>query len=392
MRSNLSWGQLTGLKVGGAICLPVIMAGHALCQNYGLVSALVAIFMGNAILLIMALAMAKMSYESGMTTTDNASAFFGTLGTRCFSMALVIVKTSWIAIQLGLMALSFKTLLPETIPLSVLQVFLGALVIAVSMRGISLLSKITTLSLPLLLITLAYAIYSTRHVEPPFREIPFTLEGISLAMATAITAVIDMPTYFRHAKTKRDGVLAAALFIGVSVPLIEGIGIYLCYKHPGLTVIDTLNQSQNQLWNLWVTVFIVLAGWSTNNSNLYSAAAGLGTLVPQFPEKKRVVLIGCIGIILSLCGILQSFVFALQILGVMVSSMGCVIVTRYMLKFRGSGKINLMTWGLGAIVGLASACKIITITGVPLIDGCAVSVLATALNHLIQPIPEGEKI
>ncbi len=402
MRSNLSWRQLTGLKVGGAICLPVIMAGHALCQNFGVVSALVAVLIGNTILLFMALATARMSFESGLTTTDNAKAFFGTLGTRCFAMALITAKTCWIAIQLGLMALSLKTLLPETIPEYIVPIVLGALVIGISMQGIKLLSTLTTFSLPMLVVTMAYAVYSTSGTETVPRETSFTFEGISLAMATAISAVVDMPTYFRHAKTKLDGTIAAALFIGLSVPLIEGVGIYLCHKHPGITVIDTLNQVDSPIWNIWVTIFLVLAGWSTNNSNLYSASAGLGTLIPNVSEKIRTLLIGLIGICLSLCGILQSFTFVLQLLGVMVASMGCVILTRYILnqahRLNGTNPINLVLWGFGAIVGLLSACKIVKLTGVPLMDACVVAVLATALCHLAQSlmvrsklIPQGEE-
>jgi len=387
-RNNLTWVQLTSLKVGGAICLPVIMAGHALCQNFGLESALVAVMIGNAILLLIALTMARMSFKSGMTTTDNAREFFGPVGTRCFAAALIITKTCWIAIQLGLMALSLKVLLPTLIPESIVHIVLGALVIGVAIQGIGALSRLTTLSLPLLVLTMAYALYSTSGLEPVAQSIPFTFEGISLTMATTITAVIDMPTYFRHAKSKWDGMIAAAVFIGVGVPLIEGVGIYLCHQHPGMTVIDTLRHVDSPLWNIWVSVFLMLAGWSTNNSNLYSAVAGLGTLMPNLSDKVRTLLIGAVGIILSLCGILQSFMFVLQLLGVMVASMGCVIFTRYLLNrvytMTPTPRINLMMWMLGAVVGLSTAGKWVTITGIPLIDACSVAILTTAVSHLIQ--------
>ena len=205
---SLNWKQLTCLKAGGAICLPVIMVGQTLCSRYGLTSALAAIVIGNCILLAMATVMALMSMESRQTTTDNAHEYFGTQGTRCFAVTLLIAKCCWFAIQLDLMALSLHALMPEWFPTTAIRIGLGAMIVAVAMHGIRALSVLSSWSLPVLLATMAYALYIASDSGSSISEaMPLSYAGISVAIATAITAVIDMPTYFRHASRGPMGLL-----------------------------------------------------------------------------------------------------------------------------------------------------------------------------------------
>lgn len=384
MNEKLDWKRLASLKAGGAICLPVILAGHALCQKYGLPSALLAIGVGNAVLLAMGLVMSKMSMEAKKTTTDNALTYFGERGTYGFAGALLFAKTCWVAIQLNLMVISIQALLPEGFSRILLSIPLGLMVILVAMRGISALTLVTSLSIPLLVSTMAYALYGVYGNVPAVPLLPISLEGISVAIATAVTAVIDMPTYFRHATSKRDSALATLVFLGIAVPLIEGVGIALYYFHPGSTVLDTLRLDGSPVWNVWVTLFLVLAGWSTNNSNLYSASACLGTILPKLEEKKRTLMIGLVAITLCMLGILDYFTSVLQMIGVMTGSMGATIVVCYLMGRIASFTLNLLAWGLGVIVGIGSIFHVITITGIPLIDACAVAAGATLLTQLYK--------
>lgn len=374
--STLSWKELACLKAGGAICLPVILAGHALCQNYGLSSALIGIALGNAILLIMAFTMSQLSVQTRLTTTDNAFHYFGRYGTKGFAAALLFAKSSWVALQLNLMVISAQALLP--IPAWILSILLGGLVIMVAMRGIRALSFVTALSLPLLLATMGYALYLNIDGTPIVKSTPLSFGGISLVIATAITAVIDMPTYFRHAKTAYDSAFAVFIFLGLAVPLIEGVGVALAYLHPGVTVLDTLRASDAPLWNIWVTLFLILAGWSTNNSNLFSASACMGTLT-DLKETTRTLLIGCYAIVLSILGILDYFTTVLQLIGIMVGSMGSIMIMGYLLKAGQQHAFNLSLWAIGAIVGILSLFEIISLTGIPLIDACAVSTLGALM-------------
>ena len=291
-----------------------------------------------------------------------------------------------LAIQLNLMALSLHALIP-LLNMTLVNVGLGMLVIGVALCGIRGLTLLSSWSLPILAATMAYAFATVPEGMAVLREPLLSLDGISIVVATAITAVIDMPTYWRHAKTRLHGLIAVVLLFIVALPLIEGLGVYLSAKNPGGNILETLQHADAPLWNLWVSLFLLLAGWTTNNTNLYSAATALRTVCSAISEKKAIFFIGIIGTLLSLLHVLTFFTSILQVIGIMVGSMGSVILVSYLLRKLTAAckvhKINLAMWGVGVVVGFAGAFKWIHILGIPLLDACLAAGLATLLGHIV---------
>ena len=363
--TQLNWRQLLSIEVGGAICLPVILVGHKLFLSYGLVPSLVAVVVGNLVLFFMALVFAEMSYKNKLPTTDNAVHYFGKGGVKLFALTLLTAKCFWFAIQLDMMgevlggAMAIKALL-------------GGLIVAIALFGLKALTLFSSISMPILIGTMGYAFYGSLGKEGSHLSETMTYEGISVAIAAAITAVVDMPTYFRHSKSRRDSRIAVVIFILVALPLIEGLGIYLSYKNPGTTILETFSSAGSYLWGIWIALFLLLAGWTTNNTNLYSAANCLGTLTPQFSMRSRQVAIGGVGTALCLLDLPKHFVLILQLLGVSVVSMGVVILTSYLLN-RVSKKFNLIAWGISAGIGALSALKWIEISGIALVDAAFIA-------------------
>src|SRR5689334_4893361 len=109
--SRQDWWQLSSIQLGGIICLPVFMIGQTLSQTYGFTSAVASILLGNAILLFLGLAAAKMSHEKRKTTMENAVDFFGERGVAFFALSLSLSLLGWFAIQLNMMALGLIDLL-----------------------------------------------------------------------------------------------------------------------------------------------------------------------------------------------------------------------------------------------------------------------------------------
>ena len=90
MDKKLTWFELASLEIGGAICLPVIMVGHAVAKQYGMSSALAAILIGNGLLLILALISVHLSAISKKRTAENAVIYFGEMGGKGFASALLL--------------------------------------------------------------------------------------------------------------------------------------------------------------------------------------------------------------------------------------------------------------------------------------------------------------
>lgn len=375
---RLSWKELSSLEIGGAICLPVILVGQVIGSKYGILSALIAIIVGNFFLFCIALATVRMSVTNRLATPDNAKLYFGPIGAKAFACCLLTAKTSWYAIQLGLMVVAAEALLG---PNPWLHAVLGIGIMATAIFGLRVLSLFSTLSLPLLIGTMVYAAYIVTG-EKPVTHIfssPIRFEGISIAISAAITAVIDMPTYFMHAKSRKDGHIAAVFLFLVALPLIEGLGVYLASQNPGGNILESMQVEGVPLWNVWVALFLLLAGWTTDNMNLYSAKTCLKSLLPSLPDKAALILLGSLGALLSSLGFLEHFTQVLQFIGVLIGSMGAIVLTSYVLD-AGDDQRKIFAWAIGGIVGILALFYGSHITGVAVVDAFLAASLACSVG------------
>ncbi len=381
---TLHWKQLTAIEVGGAICLPVIMVGHKLCSTYGLPSALLGIFLGNMILFFMAYVTALMSFEHKTSTPENARKYFGDQGAKLFALFLLIAKTSWFAIQLNLMVLSLQEIFQIDASIG-LTIILGSCILIIALKGLEALSRLTAYCMPLLVITMLTAILLADRDRPMIGTAFLTYGSISIAMGAAITAVIDMPTYFRHAYSKKDGIIAVALLFLVAIPLIEGVGVYLAYCNPNSSVSATLMKADLFYWNVWVMLFMLLAGWTTNNTNLYSAAICLKTILPhQLTEKSRLVFVASLGVILALAHVLEHLSLFLQILGICIGGMGAVILANYLSRANSPTVFNLSVWGIGMLMGFGNLFDKVSITSIAVLDAFLIATILILLGKVYE--------
>jgi purine-cytosine permease-like protein len=360
-------------------------------MRYGLFTALIAIVLGNLFLLAIGFVSARLSVSNRCSTPEQAQRFFGLKGVSLFAAVLMCTKLGWFAIQLNIMSESVReTLLVAGgvgVPIPLLNIGFGVLIVGLAVFGLRAITKLSAISLPLMVGTLGIALYMG------IKSSSFTLvlqgngvgvEAISVAIAAAITAVLDMPTYFRLAKTPKDAYIAVVLLFLVCLPVIETVGVLLASFHPEKNLVTTL-LGTSLLWNGWVTFFLIIAAWTTNNTNLYSANICCGVLVKQLSEKKRILLLGAGGISLSLLPLLNSFPFVLQIMGVGISAFGAVIYTSHFFEISWrSGVVPLCGWGIAALTGWMSLAGIIKITSMPLCDSFVLGIIMTGLLAQLQ--------
>lgn len=390
MIAQQNWWQLSSIQIGGAICLPVIMIGHFLCQTYGFTSSVIAILIGNGILLILGLISAKMSYEKKKTTMDNARDYFGEMGSSFFSLTMVFSLLGWFGIQLNMMSISMIDLLSlDSNYLISLNTILGLLITFVALRGISAINLLANLSLPLLVLTLVYSLFTLKS-KSEISHYPISIVGASSVIAMAIAVVIDLPTFFRHAKSCKHGFISIVIIFGLALPSLEIIGVYLSSGIAGGTILDVLKRQEGPFWNLWIGLFLILAGWTTNNLNLYSAVICLEPLLKNNSEKKRTLMIGVFGTLLSCFNLLDNIEIVLDIMGILITSMGTVIITRYLLSqfnhshfFAQNHLWNILAWTLGISAGFFSLAGI-SFTTIPVLDAA----IGAGLAALFIPNPK----
>lgn len=390
MKEHQNWWQISSIQIGGVICLPVIMIGQTLSQHYGFLSAVVSIIIGNAILLLLGLITAKMSHANRKTTMQNAEEYFGSRGVSFFAIAMIVSLVGWFGIQLNMMTLGVLDLLSVSDAREVwtvlLNLGLGLLITYVALNGIRAVSLLANVSLPFLLLTLGYAIFSVEPKNVLESTHSFSLGGTSLVLALAIAFITDLPTYYRHARTSRDGLISITLICGFVLPVLEIIGVYLATGNSGGNILEVLKRENGALWNIWISLFLILAGWTTNNINLYSSAICLQSIFRNVSEKKATLCVGLAGTLLSSFDLLSNLELVLDAVGIFIASMGSVVLTRYlaasyfgfMISPRDHNR-SLIAWTVGITVGFISILGY-TLTSIALLDAVLGAFIGTMLT------------
>ena len=363
-----SWLQLTAVQAGGVICLPIFLIGHALATNYGIASAIIAIILGNLLLLVMGSVAAWSVSYSRKSTAEISVDLFGVAGRYLFATAMVVSMMGWFAIQLNLMTLGIQEVFPK-VPAGLCNVSLGVAVTYAGIKGMRGLEKIVNWSMPLLLITIFYALFlgEPATVQAVDGEV-VTFQGISLVLAAAIAAVVDLPTFFRLSRSQKDGLAASLLLFGLIIPLLEGVGVYLFANKAEDNFVRVLaSPASPMLWKAWVFAFIVFAGWTTNQANLYSASVSMGTIVPEMRNQTRVLLLGAFGSLISCLNLLDHLVGVLDLIGILLGSMGAVMVVHCLLNGKTEKRFNFAAWLIGLLAG-ASSQQGYDLMGIPVVD------------------------
>jgi purine-cytosine permease-like protein len=393
MLDRQNWWQLSAVQIGGAICLPVIVIGQTLYQTYGFESSIAAVIVGNAVLLLLSIVAVWISYDKKKTTVDTAADFFDKRGTRLFALAMTFSLVCWFAIQTDMMALGVVDLFGldgwGSGGKIMINAVLGAIMTLACLYGVKGFRLLANISMPLFLFTLAYAFFTVEPIAPT-HAYDFSLGGSSLIIAISVAIVMDFPTYFRFARKKRDGIISIFLIFACALPFLQILGIYLAQGVTEGSILDTLKRSEIPLWNIWIALFLILAGWTTNNLNLYSAAMSIQSIYKNVSEKSLTLLLGLVGTVLSLFDLLAHLEAVLDLMGILVVSMGSVIIFRYaIVQMIGQGNrpcyhpLNIYAWAIGIGFGLLSLTDY-SLTAIPLVD----AIIGTALGTLFTPLLE----
>lgn len=375
MMERQNWLQLTAVQAGGAICLPVFVIGYALGKNYGVESAFLAIMLGNALLLLLALVCGVYSAEKKLSTIQCAIQCFGRRGKGFFSAAMVFSMTGWFAIQLNLMGESLQQLLPFTSPFAG-PLAMGIIMTALGVKGLRGVGVLANVSLPLLVATIAFAFYGVDLAGISMQETkPHSLSGMSLVLACSIGAVVDLPTFFRVAKSRKDATTAVWVLFGLVIPAVEMVGVLLSAASVDGGFLEVLMGAHaSAVWEIWVLGFVLMAGWTTNSANLYSATVSLEPVLASVPFAMRAMLLGCIGTTLACFPLMEGLEFILQPIGVALMSMGAVMITTFIVQVKTTPSQNFFAWMMGVFVG-AVGLIITPVTGIAVLDGFITSMI-----------------
>lgn len=400
-----NWWQLASVQVGGTICLPLLLVGYELGKQGNLLSTLLSILWGNLLLFALSLIAGFMSTKRNLTTVEYASVYFGPKGRKFFALTLASSMLGWFAIQtqfMGADVYHFIQQFQSEITISAviwkqaLNFVLAALMIAGAFFGLHFFTGMSNVCIPLLLATIGYAVYNVglltwKEIEN-YHAFPIPLwdgKGVSLVLASCMAGVIDLPTFYRHAESRRATIGASVANFLIAMPVIQIAGMWLYYGTHAVTISEALSTQDSLSWKIWVVCFMLMAGWTTNNLNLYSAALSLRGLYQRMSFSMAMGLAGIVGSLLLFIPLLEQFALALDLMGIFVAAMGGAMFMAYVLEaynFDTQPLFVWIAWCLGIGAGLSALIWPEWGTGASVLDSGLIAMLALPFILLLEAI------
>ncbi len=399
------WYVIALIWVAVGIDISGLFLGSYLSGGLSFGSAVSVTFIGSAILSLLAALCANVGFSSRFSTALLSVAVFGRWGGGLVNIILSISLVGWFAFQLDF----FGEMLEKS--LYYYQLYIdrmvilgfGALLMAVtSIWGIRALGRLSIFSVPLMLMLIILGISIAARNEGMV-DVPLTIEtslslggGISYVISIWIMAAVMSPDIARYAKTRKDAILGAGIgfFFGNSIIIL--IALILTRLVGSNDLIEVFFSI-----GLGISAIIVLifAQWTTNNSNLISAALGLSIVIRSIPRPILVILLATAGLGLAYNGMVVNFTAFLSLLGIFISPIAGVYLAEYYLLgakhiIQGGGTsptVNAsacVAWFIGGGASLLTSPEVgakLTLTTVSALDGISISMITyVALNRIVR--------
>ncbi len=401
--------SVTLVWAGFPMIITGAMTGSILVLGMGFTNALIAMIIGNLIMLGYVGALGILGTKRGVNFALLASVVFGKKGYVLASGLLSTLLLGWYAVQTGITG----ALVSGTYGLSYvwMTVIAGLLYIGITFVGVRGLHYIGLVSIPLFVVLGLWVAFDAASATTwsAIMAYPGNNGAASMSMGVGLTVVvalfIDAGTvtadFNRWAKTPGDSFLSAFSafpFANMVAMLVGGVmTAALAVPNANPFGADNMFGYMNHMQLGWLSVlafvFLYLNLGSVCSHCLYNSATGWSRIVGTHMRVAAVIL-GVIGIAVAAGNIWAFFIQWLSLLGVLVPPIGAIIlVDQY--AVRPDAKLSadwrptaFGAWAIGSAVGLVvekAAPQFSTAICSMVIGGLAYWALSAFAKPAVQP-------
>ncbi|MCX6989871.1 MAG: hypothetical protein NTX49_02220 [Chlamydiae bacterium] len=374
--------------------LPVILVGGKIAQTYGAGAAILAILIGNLVLWVIGIAIILMAFRGRKNAIQNIEEYVGFWPSILACLVLTAAFLSWFMLQNKNFAAALGPLphLKGT-PQIEYTTMLSFGISFLAYWGIRLIKKVSCL-FPFLL---GYVVYSMITYSSPISLVgtwAISFPAIVAIIALTLPGIMNLPTFFRHARSVSDGILALTLMT-IFVSLFQIFSVVMVITDPSDFFAKVLPMNPGFFSYLLPMGFIVISLISVNLVNIYFASAGWETignillrkshsprwssgwrlllsrcLLPR-PGSDHVKFLGRVCLVIGIIGtvfdlLLRSNIFVQMLENVAddsLSSLGLLLplafLTKLIVRHRPrilEKEINFICWACGTITSVIIQC------------------------------------
>lgn len=337
------WFKQTLVWIAGIVALSATALGGALGSGMGLKEAIIASIIGTFLLSILSALCCAVGAKTGLSTALVSSFALGRYGSMAVSVIIAISLFGWFGVQLDLFGSSLNKVILDVFGLDispVLLIILGGIAMTLTACiGYKAIEKLSLFAVPLLAFLLFASVYLTAK-NFTFGELDaMPLSGDPLTTGMAVSTIIGSlavgaiigPDISRYAKSVKDAVISAVLsyFIGFCIVLV--IAAILA---KATSEVDVVAIMIGIGWGTGGMLVLILAQWTTNNTNIYSSALGFSVIFQKVPKSILTMIGGAIGTVFAISGIYEHFIPFLNVLGVLIPPIGGVYTADFLIRHR----------------------------------------------------------
>ncbi len=368
LNERRSTANIAFVTAGFCIAMSGLYTGAALAAGLSFREAMIAALIGNLILAIFGGTIGAAGAKEGLSSARLAIYSFGTSGFKIVSFVLAITMAGWFSVQSGLFGQTMNAMFPKagfiTNP-HVAAIWGGLLMLLTAYFGYKGLEILSYFAVPLIsLLAIFGVVKSVGGVGGWQGAMDIVPEG-SVTIGAGIVMVVgsfaagssaqaDIARYARDSKAawvgSVIGYMGANTFIIISgylVTLTTGYG-------------DLPNAMLAMGLGIPALLVLILAQWTTNDNNLYTASLGFANIF-NLQRRRFVLLVGILGSILAGLGAADHFSSWLSILGIGIPPMAGIIIADYYLvnnkKYRAEAE-KMPAWNINAIIAWIIACLV----------------------------------
>jgi purine-cytosine permease-like protein len=296
--SNQNFWQLACIQ-SSAQSVPGILLGWNLAKDFGAGTALISIFLGNLILWLIGLSIISMSSDKKIHALENVKDFLGKTSSIVAMLILSIAFMSWYVLAIKTSVTGIKNLFPianqsEFFSDVRLGTVLGLITALIVIGGIGAIRKFCTWAFPFIFLFLCYtALYSNYNVDFS-GSWGISLYAVLTCVAITLPGFINLPTFFRHSRSKADSFFALTL-ITLFDSTIASSSIIIGAQDAYTLNFKCFWQTSTTLDCGLSVIFIVLCLICLNLVNIYFVSAGGELIFYRYWNSKEYAIIGLLG-------------------------------------------------------------------------------------------------
>ena len=385
--------SVSAVWVGFPMIMTSAVFAGVIVYNLGLVTGLIAMLVGDAILMAYVGTLSYLAGRSGKNFALQAADTFGSKGFRIVSAFLSILVIGWFAFQTGMVGATLNVSMGWNA--AWLTLLAGVLFVALTFVGIRAISWIgvvaSAMFIPLGIVAVAIAAGDTGF-GPAFSYqggAGVTAFSFGVAVTMTIACFADSGTmtadFTRWARTGREGALAAFAAFPVAYLIAQLVGAFVvalgasaAAETTGGDFLHVLVGAGGVLLPLGILFVFVNLG-SVCAHCLYNGAVGFGHITGKTMRQLTIVL-GIIGTIAAVAGIWSYFATWLNILGVLVPPIGAIIILdQLVLRSRRAAAASGLQWKPFAAWAIGAGAALLTHFYAPQLSDAVVAMVVGGL-------------